>query len=122
GLGVEVLQGEARITGPWSVEVNGTTLTTRHIVVATGARPFVPPIPGIEEVEPLTSETIWSLDAHPGRLLVLGCGPVGCELAQSFRRLGVPVTQVEALPRVLAREDEEVSELVRSTLEGEGVD
>lgn len=121
GLGVEVIKGEARITGPWSVEVNGQTLTTRHIVVATGARPFVPPIPGIDQVEALTSDTIWSLRTHPGRLLVLGGGPIGCELSQAFQRLGADVTQVEMLPRILNGEDPEVSAFVEAKLRAEGV-
>ncbi len=122
GLGVDVIKGEARITGPWTVEVNGQTLNTRHIVVATGARPLVPPIPGLEEVGHYTSDTIWSLRENPGRLLVMGGGPVGSELAQSFQRLGAQVTQVEMLPRILNRDDPDVSELVESTLKEEGVE
>jgi pyruvate/2-oxoglutarate dehydrogenase complex dihydrolipoamide dehydrogenase (E3) component/uncharacterized membrane protein YdjX (TVP38/TMEM64 family) len=121
GLGVEVIKGEARITGPWSVEVNGRSLTTRHIVVATGARPLVPPIPGIEETGYHTSETLWSLRENPGRLLVLGGGPVGCELSQAFQRLGAQVTQVEMLTRVLNTEDPEVSGTVEARLREEGV-
>ena len=121
GLGVDVIKGEARITGPWSVEVNGQTLTTRHIVVATGARPFIPPIPGIDEVDALTSDTIWSLRTHPGRLLILGGGPIGCELSQAFQRLGAEVKQVEMLPRILNGEDPEVSAFVEAKLKGEGV-
>ena len=121
GLGVDVIKGEARITGPWSVEVDGRTLTTRHIVVATGARPFVPPIPGLEDVGYHTSDTIWSLREDPGRLLVLGGGPIGCELSQAFQRLGADVTQVEMLDRVLNMEDPEVSELIESRLRKDGV-
>ncbi len=121
GLGVEVIKGEARITGPWSVEVNGRTLTTRNIVVATGAQPRVPPIPGLEEVGYHTSDTIWSLREDPGRFLVMGGGPIGCELSQAFGRLGAQVTQVEMGPRVLGREDAEVSELVEERLRSEGV-
>ena len=121
-LGVEVIKGEARITGPWSVEVDGRSLATRHIVVATGARPFVPPIPGIEGIEYHTSDTIWSITENPGRLLVLGGGPIGCELAQSFQRLGAEVTQVEMLPRLLSIEDPEVSEVIEKRLRKEGVE
>jgi pyruvate/2-oxoglutarate dehydrogenase complex dihydrolipoamide dehydrogenase (E3) component/uncharacterized membrane protein YdjX (TVP38/TMEM64 family) len=121
-LGVEVLQGEAKITSPWTVEVDGKALTTRAIVIAAGARPFVPPIPGIEGIEVLTSDTLWDLRELPRRLAVLGGGPIGCELAQAFARLGSQVTQVEMLPRLLAREDPEVSETVRSRFVEEGID
>lgn len=124
-LGVECIAGDARITSPWTVEVRsaaGTrTLTTRSIVIATGARPRVPPIPGIDEVGYLTSETVWSLRTLPKRLVVLGGGPVGCELAQAFVRLGAQVTQVEMLPRLLAREDPDVSDLVVRRFAAEGV-
>jgi pyruvate/2-oxoglutarate dehydrogenase complex dihydrolipoamide dehydrogenase (E3) component len=125
-LGVEVLQGHARITSPWCVEVtlaDGTVqaLTTRGIVIATGASPFVPPIPGLAEVGCLTSDTVWGLAALPRRLVVLGGGPIGCELAQSFARLGAQVTQVEMAPRVMLREDPEVSALVAQALREDGV-
>jgi pyruvate/2-oxoglutarate dehydrogenase complex dihydrolipoamide dehydrogenase (E3) component/uncharacterized membrane protein YdjX (TVP38/TMEM64 family) len=121
-LGVECIQGAAKITSPWTVEVGGRVLTTRAIVIAAGARPFVPPIPGIERIEVLTSDTLWDLRKLPRRLAVLGGGPIGCELAQAFARLGSQVTQVEMLPRLLAREDPEVSEMVRSRFVEEGID
>lgn len=125
GLGVEVLQGHAKITSPWSVEITTPegkqTLTTRTIVVATGARPFVPPIKGIQEVGFETSDTIWGLTELPKRLVVLGAGPIGCELAQSFARLGSNVTQVELAPRIMVREDPEVSEIVRLSLIDDGI-
>jgi pyruvate/2-oxoglutarate dehydrogenase complex dihydrolipoamide dehydrogenase (E3) component/uncharacterized membrane protein YdjX (TVP38/TMEM64 family) len=121
GLGVECIQGEAKITSPWTVAVNGRTLTTRAIVIAAGARPFVPPIAGIEHIEVLTSENVWSLRKLPARLVVLGGGPIGCELAQAFARLGSKVTQVEMLPRLLVREDPDVSEAVRERFEKEGM-
>jgi pyruvate/2-oxoglutarate dehydrogenase complex dihydrolipoamide dehydrogenase (E3) component/uncharacterized membrane protein YdjX (TVP38/TMEM64 family) len=121
GLGVECIQGEAKITSPWSVMVNGRTLTTRAIIIAAGARPLVPPIPGIDKVEVLTSDTVWGLRKLPARLLVLGGGPIGCELAQAFARLGSQVTQVEMLPRIMAREDPEVSDLVQRRFEQEGI-
>jgi pyruvate/2-oxoglutarate dehydrogenase complex dihydrolipoamide dehydrogenase (E3) component/uncharacterized membrane protein YdjX (TVP38/TMEM64 family) len=126
GLGVDVQQGHARIVDPWHVEIrhdDGTTstLSTRAIVVATGARPFVPPLPGLAEAGVLTSDTLWSLRELPRRLLVLGGGPIGCELAQAFARLGAQVTQVEMAPRLLAREDEDVSAFVRARLEADGV-
>lgn len=122
GLGVEVIEGEARITSPWSVQVNGQTLTSRAIVIATGARPLVPAIPGIELVDALTSDNIWALREQPGRLLVLGGGPIGCELAQSFQRLGSSVIQVEMVERLLIREDPEASEAVMASLRADGVD
>jgi len=126
GLGVEVLEGTARIRDPWTVEIaraDGTAaaLTTRNIVVAAGARPFVPPIPGLAEANPLTSDTVWALRKLPARLVVLGGGPIGCELAQAFARFGAKVTQVEMLARLMIREDPEVSELVRRRFEAEGV-
>ncbi len=120
-LGVDVVRGHARITSPWTVEVGGRTLTTRAIVIAAGARPFVPPIPGLEEVGYFTSDTLWSLRELPRRLVVLGAGPIGCELAQAFARLGAQVTQVEMLPRILVREDPEVSEIVARALAADGV-
>ncbi|MDV6345384.1 FAD-dependent oxidoreductase [Nitrosomonas sp. Is37] len=119
-LGVEVIQGEARITSPWTVTVNGQTLTTRAIVIASGARPFIPPIPGLEQVKYYTSETIWSLTQRPERLVVLGGGPIGCELAQAFARLGCQVTQVER-DRLMMREDEEVVTLIEGVLQADGV-
>ena len=121
-LGVECIQGDARITTPWSVEVNGKTLTTRSIVIAAGAEPFIPPIPGIDAVECLTSETLWELRKLPPRLLVLGGGPIGSELTQAFARLGSKVTQVEMLERILPREDPEFSDMVAQRFRAEGVD
>jgi len=121
-LGVEVIKGEARILSPWSVQVGKRTLTTRSIVVAAGGRPLVPPIPGIEDIDYLTSENLWALRELPERLLVLGGGPIGCELAQSFARFGSHVTQVEMLPRILQREDPEVSELMMARFLEDGVD
>ena len=122
-LGVECLQGEARITSPWTVTVDGRqTLTTRAIVIAAGARPIVPALPGIERVRVLTSETVWDLRELPRRMVVLGGGPIGCELAQAFARFGARVTVVEMLPRLLAREDPDASTLVRERFAAEGID
>ena len=126
GLGVQVLQGHARITSPWTVEMTladgGTqTLSTRNIVIAAGASPFVPPVPGLKEAGFLTSDTVWNLTELPRRLVVLGGGPIGSELAQSFARLGSEVTQVEMAPRIMVREDPEVSELVAASLRADGV-
>ena len=124
-LGVECLEGTAKITSPWTVEIttaSGTqTLTTRSIIIAAGARPFVPPIPGIDEVGCLTSDTIWELRQLPKRLVVLGGGPIGSELTQCFARLGSQVTQVEMLPRIMIREDPEISDLVLKRFRDEGV-
>ncbi|MEQ8412253.1 MAG: FAD-dependent oxidoreductase [Erythrobacter sp.] len=130
GLGVDVVEGRARIVDPWTLEIaraDGAAerLTTRGIVVATGAAPFVPPIPGIETSGYLTSETLWDafagLDEIPRRIAILGGGPIGCELAQALARLGAQVTQVERGNRVLAREDTDVSDLARAVLEEAGV-
>jgi pyruvate/2-oxoglutarate dehydrogenase complex dihydrolipoamide dehydrogenase (E3) component/uncharacterized membrane protein YdjX (TVP38/TMEM64 family) len=125
GLGVDCIQGEAKIVSPWEVEIRtagGTQrLSTRSIIIAAGARPFVPPIPGIEQMDCLTSDTVWELRQLPGRLLVLGGGPIGSELAQAFARLGSKVTQVEMLPRLLPREDPEVSEMLRAKFVEEGI-
>jgi len=127
GLGVEALRGYARITSPWSVDVtlsdgSKRTLTTRNIVVAAGASPLVPPIPGLKEAGFLTSDTVWELTELPRRLVVLGGGPIGCELAQSFARLGSQVTQIEMAGRIMLREDPEVSELVAASLREDGVE
>jgi len=125
GLGVEVIEGTARITSPWTVDVltaaGPKTLTTKNIVIAAGARPFVPPIPGLAEVGYLTSDTVWNLRSLPKRLVVLGGGPIGSELTQAFARFGAQVTQVEMLPRLLVREDAEVSALVQGRFEAEGI-
>ena len=129
-LGVEVLHGQARLCDPWTVEVQlhdgGTRrLSTRAVVLATGARPVLPAIPGIDAMEALSSETLWAAlaarDAPPPRLLVLGGGPMGCELAQALQRLGSQVTLLEQGPRLLPREDEDVAAFARQTLEREGV-
>jgi pyruvate/2-oxoglutarate dehydrogenase complex dihydrolipoamide dehydrogenase (E3) component/uncharacterized membrane protein YdjX (TVP38/TMEM64 family) len=130
GLGVEVLQGYGKLVNPWTVEVvlnDGTTqrLTARSIVIASGASPFVPPLPGLDDVGYVTSDTLWDefskLDEVPKRLVVLGGGPIGCELAQSFARLGSHVTQVEMGARLMVREDADVSELAKAALEADGV-
>ncbi|MGE6606024.1 FAD-dependent oxidoreductase [Halomonas sp. NPDC076908] len=120
-LGVEVYQDHATLLSPWEVQVGDKTLTARHIVLATGARPRVPSLPGIEGAPVLTSENLWSLTELPKRLVVLGGGAIGCELSQSFARLGSQVTLVEGLPQLLNREDSEVGVLIESTLAGEGV-
>ncbi len=131
GLGVDVVAGHARIVDPWTVEITGTDgtvrrLTTRAIIIAAGAAPLVPPLPGIEDSGYLTSDTLWEtfaeLDEMPRRIVVLGGGPIGCELSQAFARLGAAVSQVEMGPRVLPREDADVAEVARAALEAAGVD
>lgn len=121
GLGVDVRHGRARITSPWSVEVDGETLTTRSIIIATGAEPAIPLIPGLEETGYITSATLWRLETAPKRLLILGGGPIACELSQAFARLGSAVTVAQRSDRLLEREDDEVSALVRKRLEQEGI-
>ncbi len=126
GLGVDVQMGQAMILDPWRVQItaaDGTqqVLTTRSIVVATGAAPFIPPLPGLKEIGVLTSDTLWGLRELPQRLLVLGGGPIGCELSQAFARLGSQVIQVEMGDRLLSREDEDVSSFVKKTLLADGV-
>ncbi len=129
-LGVEVIKGYAKLIDPWTVEIKlndgGTqTLTARTIVIATGARPFVPPLPGIEETGYVTSDTLWSkfakLDDAPKKLVVLGGGPIGSELAQSFARLGSNVTQIEMAKRIMIKEDLEVSKFAHEALTQSGV-
>ena len=122
GLGVEVIQGQARLTSPWTVQVNGRTLSSRSIIIAAGGRPRVPDIPGLEQVTAYTSDSIWGLREQPRRLLVLGGGPIGCELAQAFQRLGSQVIQVQRNERLLPREDADARELVVASLRRDGVD
>jgi pyruvate/2-oxoglutarate dehydrogenase complex dihydrolipoamide dehydrogenase (E3) component/uncharacterized membrane protein YdjX (TVP38/TMEM64 family) len=129
-LGVEVIKGYGKLTNPWTVEIklndgSTQTLTARSIVIATGARPFVPPLPGIETSGYVTSDTLWTefskLDNAPKKLVVLGGGPIGCELAQSFARLGSQVIQIEMAERIMIREDLEVSEFAHQSLQKSGV-
>ena len=121
GLGVDVVQGEARLRSPYEIEVGDQVIRARNIIVATGARPLVPAIPGIEEVDYLTSDTVWDLRNKPQRLLVLGGGPIGCELAQCFQRLGCEVTLVQRDEHLLPREDAEVSVAVAERFRQEGM-
>ncbi len=113
-LGVNVYEGEAKILDPYHVQVNGEVLSTKNIVVATGARPLVPPIPGVQDVQPLTSDTLWNIRELPKRLVVVGGGPIGCELAQTFARFGSKVTILEGMNRLLLKEDKDVSDAVRA--------
>ncbi len=120
-LGAEVIKGEARVTSPWTVEVNGRTLTTRSIIIASGGSPFIPPLEGIENVPYLTSENLWQLTELPQRLVVLGGGPIGCELSQAFSRLGSQVSLVEMSPQLLGKEDDEVSRFAADLFDAEGI-
>ncbi|MBZ0333306.1 FAD-dependent oxidoreductase [Marinobacter sp. AL4B] len=126
-LGVDCISGEASFVSPWELEVrhnDGRTerLTARSIIVATGGKPAMPPIPGLAEMEPLNSDNLWELQEQPERLLVLGGGPIGSELAHAFARLGSQVIQVEMGDRLLAKEDSDVSELVKAQFESDGID
>ena len=120
-LGVECIQGEAKLKDPWTVEVDGKTITSKNIVLATGAEPFVPPIPGLDKVNYYTSDTIWNLQELPKKMAVLGGGPIGCELAQCFARLGAEVTLVEMAPRIMLMEDTEIAEMVEKSLVADGI-
>ncbi|MBN1958345.1 MAG: FAD-dependent oxidoreductase [Desulfuromonadales bacterium] len=120
-LGVEVLLGEARIISPWAVAVEGRTLTTRSIIIATGASPLIPPVKGLEQVDYLTSDNLWELRALPQKLVILGGGPIGCEMTQAFARLGSEVTQIEMGPRIMPREDPEVSSFIEEKFQSEGI-
>ena len=121
GLGVECLQGEAKLKDPWTVEVNDKTFTSKNIILATGAEPFVPPIPGLDKAPYYTSDTIWSLQELPKEMVVLGGGPIGCELAQCFARLGANVSLVEMAPRIMLMEDPEIAQMVDKSLSNDGV-
>lgn len=129
GLGVECLQGYARFIDPWTVEIDEgqgkQRLTARSFIIATGAAPFIPPLPGVEESSFLTSETLWDemarRDVPPQRLTILGAGPIGVELAQSFARLGSVVTLVEMADRILLKEDAEAAAIVDAQLRADGV-
>jgi pyruvate/2-oxoglutarate dehydrogenase complex dihydrolipoamide dehydrogenase (E3) component len=122
GLGVDVVMGAARVVDPWTVEVAGRKLVSRKIVIATGAEPVMPAIAGLDLVGPLTSETVWSLTDQPSTFLILGGGAIGCELAQSFARLGSRTIVLETAPRLVMREDAEVSDAVHHALVSDGVE
>ncbi|MDQ9172101.1 FAD-dependent oxidoreductase [Oxalobacteraceae bacterium R-40] len=120
-LGVEVVQAKAKLVSPWEVEAGGRRIAARAIVIAAGARPFVPPIPGLDDVGYVTSDTLWSIRTLPKRLVVLGGGPIGCELAQAFARFGSQVIQVERSERLLGKEDPDIAAFVQRALEQDGV-
>jgi len=126
GLGVECVKGYARFTDPWTVDVDGARMTAKSFIIATGAAPHIPPLPGVENSGYLTSETMWDAlgnrDKVPQRLLILGGGPIGCELAQAFQRLGAQVTIIEMTDRLLLKEDVDAAALITEKLKTEGVD
>ncbi len=121
GLGVDCLEGHAKIVSPWEVELNGKRLTTRSITIATGAAPFVPPIPGIDQVDILVSENLWNITELPKDMVILGGGPIGLEMAQAFSRLGSKVTIVEIHHRLMSKEDADVANVIEKRLKEEGV-
>lgn len=120
-LGVTVLKGDATIVSPTQVSVNGRTINTKNIIIATGARPFVPPIEGLESMHYLTSDNIWELEQLPQKIVVLGGGPIGCELAQCLARFGSEVSIVEMLPQIMIREDAEIAEFIADRFRAEGI-
>ncbi|MEM1451056.1 MAG: mercuric reductase [Planctomycetota bacterium] len=121
-LGVDVYLGEGRFTGPSSLEVDGRTLEFAKAVVATGAKAAQPPIPGIEDVGVLTNQSLFSLTDLPEHLVVVGGGPIGCEMAQSFARFGARVTLLEGGPRLMANDDARAAEVVAKALREDGID
>jgi len=122
GMGVDVIEDAGRIVSPWAVKVGDRTLTARAIILATGAEPLVPPIEGLDQIDYLTSDTVWELEPLPERMVVLGGGPIGCELAQAFGRLGSRVTVIEMADRLVPREDPEASEALMRRLRDEGIE
>ena len=121
-LGVKCLHGQARLIDPHRIETNGGLLTSRSVVLATGAHPTLPPVPGLQECQPLTSETVWGLKELPNRLVVLGGGPIGCELAQAFSRLGSKVSIVEMAEQILPVEDHDAAQVISDVLKAEGIE
>lgn len=121
-LGVDCVTGAATVISPWEVEVNGDRITSRNLIIASGGRPYVPPLPGLDQVQWYTSDTIWEIREKPGTLLVIGGGPIGCELTQAFTRLGIHVIQLDHGTRILHREDLDVSEQVQEQFIRDGVD
>ena len=121
GLGVECVIGEAEIVDPHTVQVGDRTITTKSIIIASGARPFVPPIEGLDKIDYLTSDNVWELNEQPKRLVVLGGGPIGCELSQAFSKLGSQVTIVEMMGQLMGREDRDVADHITDTFKKGGI-
>lgn len=120
-LGVDCVTGEAELIDEHHVKVGDRIISAKSIIIASGARPFVPPIEGLDSIDYLTSDTVWELEELPKRLVVLGGGPIGCELSQAFAKLGSQVTTVEMMPQVMGREDSDVADYVKETLEKDGI-
>jgi len=121
GLGVDCIQGRAKIVSPFEVKVNDKVLTTKNIIVATGAKPMIPDLPGLDQINYLTSDNIWDIRTLPENLVVLGAGPIGCELAQGFSRLGSKVTLVQRGSQIMKREDLDAAQIILDRFESEGV-
>ena len=121
GLGVECVMGEAEIIDKHTVQVGDRSITTKNIIIASGARPFVPPIEGLDQISYLTSDNIWELQKQPKRLVVLGGGPIGCELSQAFSKLGSQVTMVEMMGQLMGREDQDVAQVITKRFEQDGI-
>ncbi|MGK0375214.1 MAG: dihydrolipoamide dehydrogenase [Arenicella sp.] len=120
-LGVECVTGEAEIIDKHTVRVGGRDIRTKNIIIAAGARPFVPPIEGVQEIDYLTSDNVWELEELPERLVVLGGGPIGCELSQAFAKLGSKVTMVEMMGQLMGREDADVADLITDKFKQDGI-
>jgi len=121
GLGVECIRGRAKIVSPFEVTVNNKVLTTKNIIVATGAKPMIPDLPGLDQINYLTSDTIWDIRTLPKNLIVLGAGPIGCELAQGFSRLGSKVTFVQRGSQIMEKEDPDAAQIILDRFESEGI-
>jgi pyruvate/2-oxoglutarate dehydrogenase complex dihydrolipoamide dehydrogenase (E3) component/uncharacterized membrane protein YdjX (TVP38/TMEM64 family) len=121
-LGVECIQGKAHILSPWEIKVGEKTLTSKNIIIATGARPNVPDYEGLNQLDYLTSDNLWNLKELPKKLLILGAGPIGCEMAQAFSRLGSQVTIIQRNSRILPKEDGQVSSMIQKVLTDEGIE
>jgi len=121
GLGVECVMGEAEIVDKHTVRVGDRSITTKNIIIASGARPFVPPIEGLDQIPYLTSDNVWELQKQPKRLVVLGGGPIGCELSQAFSKLGSQVTMVEMMGQLMGREDHDVAQVITQRFEQDGI-
>ncbi|MCD4721528.1 MAG: FAD-dependent oxidoreductase [Desulfobacula sp.] len=122
GLGVDCIQGRANIVSPFEVKVNGKVLTTKNIIVATGAKPMIPDLPGLHQINYLTSDNIWDIRTLPENLVVLGAGPIGCELAQGFSRLGSNVTLVQRGSQIMKKEDLDAAQIILDRFQSEGIE